>query len=612
MVAELVETSRLWGRTAATVEMRQVEPLAEHLVKRSYGEPRWDRRRAAVVASEQVTLYGLPIVQSRTVQYGRIDPTAARELFIRRALVEGDWDQHHAFMRENEHRVEEVEALEARARRRDLLATEATRAAFFDTRIPEDVVGGRDFDRWWKKARQSEPTLLDYPMDVLIEGDARPNDRDRPGFWRQGTLDLTLSYRFDPGEAADGVTVHVPLALLGEVRETNFEWLVPAFREELVVALLRTLPKSLRTPLVPILDAAAALLANVKPRSGPLLEVLAEAIERLAGVRVSSLDWSLDDLPAHLRMTFSVEDENGSALATGLSLDALRDELRPTLMARLQHAMPDFTRHGMHSFEVESLPRTLDLPGGLRGFPALVDEGEAVGIQICETAGEQAVTMARGTRRLLRLNVPSPSHWVAGQLGTQLTLTLTAAPHESVGAAINDATTAALDALIASGGGPAWNAEAFTALSEHVRGELRPTTLDALRALGRILEAARAVREQLDALPATVMFAAAREDVARQLGRLVYPGMLAATGLARLDDVERYLRAAAQRLVRLPSHVAADRERMAVIHELEAQAAGRSDVMWLIEELRVAQLAPGTLIRPGATVKRVRETLATR
>ena len=232
MVAELVETTRLWGRTAAAVDIRQVEPLAEHLIKRSYGEPRWDRRRAAVVASEQVTLYGLAIVGSRTVQYGRIDPAAARELFIRRALVEGDWDQHHAFMRENERRVEEVEALEARARRRDLLASEAVRAAFFDARVPEDIVSGRHFDRWWKQARQTQPALLDYPMDMLIEGDVAPNDRDRPARWIQPSppLELALSYRFDPGSAADGVTVHVPLASLGAVRETNFEWLVPAFR----------------------------------------------------------------------------------------------------------------------------------------------------------------------------------------------------------------------------------------------------------------------------------------------------------------------------------------------------------------------------------------------
>ena len=419
MVAELVETTRLWGRTAAAVDVKQVEPLAEHLVKRSYGEPRWDRRRAAVVAPEQVTLYGLPIVGSRTVQYGRIDPAAARELFIRRALVEGDWDQRHAFMRENERRVEEVEVLEARARRRDLLASEAKRAAFFDERVPQDVVSGRHFDRWWKQARQTQPTLLDYPRDMLVEGDVAPNDGDRPARWKQGTLELALSYRFDPGSAADGVTVHIPLASLGAVRDTNFEWLVPAFRSELVVALLRTLPKRLRTPLVPIPDTATALLASVKPRSGPLLEVLAEAIEQTRGVRIDPGDWSLDDLPAHLRMTFSVEDEDGTVLASGQSLDALRDELRPRLTARLERAAPALARHGMRSFDIPSLPRTVTLPGGLRGFPALVDEGDAVGVRVCETAGEQSLTMARGTRRLLRLTVPSPRHWVIGQLGTR-------------------------------------------------------------------------------------------------------------------------------------------------------------------------------------------------
>ena len=612
MVAELVETTRLWGRTAAAVDVKQVEPLAEHLVKRSYGEPRWDRRRAAVVAPEQVTLYGLPIVRSRTVQYGRVDPAAARELFIRRALVEGDWDQHHAFMRENERRVGEVEALEARARRRDLLASEAQRAAFFAQRIPEDVVSGRHFDRWWQQARQTDPTLLDYPMDMLIEGEAAPNDRDRPARWIQPhpPLELALTYRFDPGSAADGVTVHIPLGTLATVREAGFEWLVPAFRQELIIALLRSLPKRLRTPLVPIPDTAAVLLATVTPRSGPLLEVLADAIERQRGVRIGPADWSLDGLPAHLRMTFSVEDEDGAPLASGQSLDALRDELRPRLNARLLDAEPALARHGMRSFDIPSLPRAVTLPGGLPGFPALADEGDAVGVRICETAGEQALTMARGTRRLLRLSVPSPRNWVIGQLGTQLSLTLAGAPHGTLDATIEDATDAALDALIASGGGPAWDAESFATLREHVRGNLRPVTLDALVALGQILEAAGAVRGRLDALPATAALGPAREDVARQLGRLVYPGMLAGTGLARLSDLERYLRAAAQRLERLPSRVAADRQRMATLHELEAQAVGRPELRWLIEEVRVAELAPGEYVRPGVSLRRVRESLA--
>ena len=619
MVSELVETTRLWGRTAAPVGLRRVEPLAEHLIKRSYGEPRWDRRRAAVVAPERVTLYGLTIVASRTVQYGRIDPAAARELFIRRALVEGDWDQHHEFMRENDRRVAEVEALEARARRRDLLADESVRAEFFAQRLPAEVVGGREFDRWWRQTRHADPSLLDYPMELLIRGDVAADGAGRPSVWRQGPLELALSYRFDPGSAADGVTVHVPLALLGEVREAGFEWLVPALREELLVALLRSLPKRLRTPLVPIPDTAAALLAAVTPRSGPLLEVLAEAIMALRGVAIGARDWSLESLPAHLRMTFSVEDAeadgngDGGVLAAGRSLEALREQLRPVLRARVAHAVPGLDQHGMRDFGLPSLPRTVELAGGLRGYPALVDEGESVGVAIFDSAAEQAASMVRGTRRLLVLTVPSPRTWVTAQLGPQLTLTLASAPHGSLDATLADAVGAAVDLLIGTGGGPAWDAAGFAALREHVRGEVRPATLDALRALGAILDAAHAVRDLLAELPATASLAAAREDVSRQLGRLVYPGMLAGAGIARLADVERYLRAAAWRLQRLPRNLAADRERMAVIHglEAEAEAAGRRrELLWLLEELRVTQLAPGPLVRPGATVKRVREALA--
>lgn len=217
--------------------------------------------------------------------------------------------------------------------------------------------------------------------------------------------------------------------------------------------------------------------------------------------------------------------------------------------------------------------------------------------------------MAEGTPRLLRLTVPSPDRWVTDRLGPQLTLALAAAPHGTLQAVIEDATNSALDALIRSGGGPAWDAVSFAALREHIRAELRPVTLDAVRGFGQILDAVRVVRERLDALPASALLGPAREDVARQLGRLVYPGMLAATGLGRLGDVERYLRAAALRLDRLPSHVLADGQRMAAIQELEAEAGGRGEVRWLIEELRVAQLAPGAPVRKGATVKRVREAI---
>ncbi|HMI68926.1 MAG TPA: ATP-dependent RNA helicase HrpA, partial [Solirubrobacteraceae bacterium] len=282
MAAELVETSRLWGREVARIEPAWVEPLAEHLARRTYSEPRWDRKRSAVVATERVTVYGLPVVAGRTVAYGRIDPELARELFIRRALVERDWDTRHAFFAENGRMLEEVDALERRTRRRDVLVGDEVLVAFFDERIPSDVVSGAHFDRWWRDERREHPDLLTYTRDLLVAPQvAGALDADgRPDTWRQGDLSLALSYEFEPGSDRDGVTVHVPLKALPQLRPDGFEWLVPALREELVTTLLRSLPKDLRRPLAPVPDPTARVLEALEPRREPLLDALAREVQR--------------------------------------------------------------------------------------------------------------------------------------------------------------------------------------------------------------------------------------------------------------------------------------------------------------------------------------------
>jgi ATP-dependent helicase HrpA len=268
MVAELVETSRLWGRTAARIQPGWIEPLAEHLVRRQFSEPRWDRRRGAVVATERVSLYGLPVVPGRTVPYGRIDPELARELFLRRALVERDWETRHAFFAENGRRLEEVEELEHRARRRDLLASDQELFAFFDERVPTDIVSAAHFDRWWKGARRRDPELLTYPRELLVRPEAAAAlEGERPALLRQGDLELALSYRFEPGTEQDGVTVHVPLKALPQLDPAPLAWLVPAFRAELVTTLIRGLPKELRRPLVPIPEVAEQVLARADPEA---------------------------------------------------------------------------------------------------------------------------------------------------------------------------------------------------------------------------------------------------------------------------------------------------------------------------------------------------------
>src|SRR4051794_31930823 len=319
MAAELVETSRLWGRTVARLDPQWIEPLAGHLLRRTYSEPRWSGSRGSVVATERVTLFGLPIVTERTVQYGRIDPELSRELFIRRALIEGDWKSRHEFLAENRRLVAEVEALEDRARRRDILVDDATLFAFYDERIPSDVVSAAHFDRWWRDARRADPARLTFTRDLLMRG-APDNPRDWPETWKQGELTLELSYRFEPGAEDDGVTVHVPLPVLGQLRPDRFEWLVPGLRGELVTTLIRSLPKERRRPLVPVPETAAAVLAALRPRRRPLLDDMSAQIERVRGVRVPASAFDLSRLPPHLRVAFQVEDEERGVLARGKDL----------------------------------------------------------------------------------------------------------------------------------------------------------------------------------------------------------------------------------------------------------------------------------------------------
>jgi ATP-dependent helicase HrpA len=629
MVAELVETARLFGRTAARIEPAWVEPLAEHLVKRTYSEPRWERRRGAVVATERVTLYGLPIVGGRKVGYAQIDPALARDLFIRRALVERDWDTRHRFFAENARMLEEVDKLEQRERRRDILVDDQVLYDFFAARIPERVVSAAHFDRWWKDARRSEPDLLTYTLELLVRPEARDalDGAGRPGAWRQGEATFPLTYAFEPGSERDGVTVHIPLAALPQVRDVGFDWLVPAFRVELVTALLRGLPKELRRPLVPVPETAALAVQRMKPRSGPLTEVLAREVSALKGTLVPAEAFDPGALPDHLKMTFSIEDEDGVVVAQGTDLAAVREQVKPQLRAGLSAATAGYERTGLRAWDgFDQLPREIALRGvgdAGRAFPALVDRGDHVDVKMMESRAAADQAMALGTRRLLLLSIPSPARPVIGRLDNRAQLLLAAAPHGSLAAVVDDATAAAADVLIAEAGGPAWDAAGFARLRAHVAGSLSARTSVVMRDVVDILSARADLHRRMETMVAPQV-RDARQDVAEQLGGLVYPGFVAATGAYRLGDVVRYLRAAERRLERLPDVVAVDRDRMAGVRELEADLrarinaytndgkpvpAGLTEAGWLIQELRVAQFAQALGVRGQVSAKRIRKVM---
>jgi ATP-dependent helicase HrpA len=599
VAAELVETSRLWARVTARIEPEWAEPLAAHLVRRSYSEPRWDTKRGAAVATEKVSLYGLPIVAARTVMFGRIDPAAARDLFITHALVEGDWQTHHTFFADNQRMLTDAEDLERKARRRGIVADDAALFAFYDRRIPAEVTSARHFDTWWKKARAADPGLLDLsPDDLIMPSAGEISADDYPARW----ADLPVSYEFAPGEPDDGVTVDIPLARLNQVSADEFSWQVPGLRQEMVTELIRSLPKQLRTTFVPVPDTARAVLPRLGPSRGDLLDALGTELSRLGGVHVPRSAWDESRLPAYLRVTFRVV-EDGRVLATGKDLEELRRRLRPRLQATLSQAAAGIIRTGLRTWDIGTLPRVFS-QGEVRAYPALADTGDAADVRLFETRAQADAAMLRGTRRLLLLQVPSGARAVAGRLPVSAKLAMSRHPYPGTDALLGDCAAAAADQVITEAGGPAWDEAGFTRLLEAARANLAARTADVVALAARALGEAHRVESSLAGTPSPQV-RAAFADLRAQLSGLVHPGFIAETGARRLPDLVRYLRGMSRRLEKMPEALGRDAERMAVVQQVtgdyqqtlaDLPPPRRDDpdvreVRWMIEELRVSLFA---------------------
>ncbi|HEX6443552.1 MAG TPA: ATP-dependent RNA helicase HrpA [Streptosporangiales bacterium] len=607
MAAELVETSRLWARTVARIEPEWIEPVAKHLVRRTYSEPHWEKKQGAVMAYERVTLYGIPIVTQRKVAYSSIDPALSRELFIRHALVYGDWETRHEFFHRNRELLDEVEDLERRARRRDIVVDDEALFAFYDRRVPDDVVSARHFDAWWKKARRKTPDLLTFDPDELVNAEATTvSASEFPDAWQQDDVTLPLTYRFDPGTATDGVTVDVPLAALNRVSPDSLSWQVPGLREELVTALIRTLPKAIRRNLVPAPEYAKKVLDRIEPGREPLLDALSRELGRLAGVTVPRDAWQPDRIPDHLKLTYRVVDERGKPLAEGADLEAVKAEVRPQLQATIAAVADDLERRGMRSWDIGTLPRFRERTHAghvVRAYPALVDEGDSVAVRLLETETQQRESTWRGIRRLLLLDLPAPIKVVDGRLSTPAKLALSNNPHGGIGPLLADCADCVLDALMADAGAPVWDAGGFARLRDAVRPEYADRLLDVVHEVQRILAAAHVVQAGVARLAAPAL-APAKADLEAQLAALVFPGFVTATGMRRLPDLVRYLRAMERRLEKLPENPGRDLARQQSVEAvtqdyedaLRAAADERArtalaDVRWMIEELRVSLFA---------------------
>lgn len=603
VVAELVETSRLYGRTAARIQPEVVERVAGDLVQRTYSEPHWDAGRGEVMAYERVTLYGLPLVARRRVGYARIEPVVARELFIRHALVEGEWQTRHHFFRDNARLRAELEELEERARRRDLLVGDDDVYALYDARIPTEVVSARHFDTWWKRQRHKTPDLLTFTRTDLLRTDDQAGT-DRPTTWRTGDAALPLTYRFEPGAADDGVTVHVPIDVLARLGGDEFAWQVPALREELVTALIRSLPKDLRRNFVPAPDTARAVLAAIEPGAEPLLAALQRELRRRTGVLVPVDAFDLEKLPPHLRVTFAVEAADGSEVARGKDLQELQERLTTPARQAVAHAVAgELERTGLRAWpdDLDELPRVIERAGQgrtVRGFPAFVDAGGAVHLRVLATPDEQNRAIGPGLRRLVRLSVASPVKAIARQLDPRTRLTLGTNPDGDLSALLEDCADAAADALMPT---PVWTRGEFAALQQRLGKTLAPTAAEIARAVERVLAAAHDVQLLLPTHPPPAQ-SDAIADVRAQLDRLLPPGFVTATGRAHLADLTRYLLAIRRRLDGLARNVQSDRERMDRVHAVQdaydellrelprtsTTAADVLDIARQIEELRVS------------------------
>ncbi len=622
MAAELVETSRLFARTVAAIDPAWAEELAGDLAHRSISDPHWSKDAGAAVAAEKVTLFGLEIVPRRRIQLARIDREQARELFLRHALVEGEWNLERspglakgdkrltAFERRNHELRRRLEKLEERERRRDILVGDEAVYAFYDARIPRDVFDVRSFEAWWRDASTRTPRLLEMTEADLIDDASRADERDFPMRWQQGDQVLSLAYRFEPGAPDDGVSVVVPLALLAQLDPDGFDWQVPGLRGELITALLRALPKAIRRHVVPAADWAATLgdeLAGAGPESHgghpplSLRAALAARIQRLANQPVTAADFEMERVPAHLTVTFRAVDPRGRAIGSSHDLAELQDRLagraRESVARSLQAPSPAARvspaaagtpgapgtpggspggapaasvaeRTGLTTWDVGTIPEVVDsrVAGGVvRGYPALVDEKTSAGLRIEATPERAARLHHSGVRRLMLLAVASPATYVLEHLTSAEKLVLAASPYPSAKALIEDARVAVADAVMArtaaQGAAGVRTPEQFAAVRNAFSASVVDDLFQAVSLTARILMLQREVDRAVKSQSAMTLMTALG-DVRAQVAGLLFPGFISRTGLARLAHVPRYLQGALDRVQRLADNPGRDRQRM--------------------------------------------------
>ena len=624
MAAELVETSRLWARDVATIDPAWVEKLGADLLKHNYSEPTWSRKRAAAIAHQKSTLYGVPIVADRTVPYHRVDPTAARDMFIRNALVAGDWNTHHAFFKTNAQALDDAAAYEEKARRRGLIVDEDTLFDFYDQRIPANVTTGRHFDSWWKKERRRNPELLDFDPAKLIDDSHEVTEESFPDHWRKGSIDYELTYKFEPGDPLDGVTVMVPIPMLAGLDTEGFDWLVPGLRLELVTELIRSLPKALRRTVVPAPEFAERAIDRLVPYEGTLTQQLADVLHELGGQGINATDFQPGKLPMHLRMNYGAIDKRGKIVDSDRDLAALirrqsghiKSSVSRVSRTAESTAVSEWTDDTLGAID-DTVTTNVD-DHEVTAYPALVATKDGVELKVHPTKAAADAAMVTTTLTLLMRDIAVNTAQMVKGLPLQQRVAVDSYPHGGADGLVNDARVAAIRDLMLEAGGPVRTPSAFQKLKDTIKPQVPGRVRQAVVAIAPGLAEYSNLQAEL-----AHWDGAAIDDMREQLEFLLPRNAITIHGMSHLRHLPRYIQAMRIRLEDMNLDPDRDADRQAEVDNAKAYLANRlrslppgrektrevKDIRWMVEELRVSLFAQRLGTAHAVSLRRIQKAV---
>ena len=624
MAAELVETSRLWARDVAAIDPAWVENLGGDLLKHNYSEPTWSRKRAAAIAHQKSTLYGVPIVADRTVPYHHVDPAAARDMFIRNALIAGDWNTHHAFFKANAQALDDAAAYEEKARRRGLIVDEDTLFDFYDQRIPAKVTTGRHFDSWWKKERRRTPDLLDFDPAKLIDDSHEVTEESFPDHWRKGSIDYELTYKFEPGDPLDGVTVMVPIPMLAGLDTEGFDWLVPGLRLELVTELIRSLPKALRRTVVPAPEFAERAVDRLIPYEGTITQQLADVLRELGGQGINATDFQASKLPAHLRMNYGAIDKRGKIVDSDRDLAALVQRQAGHIKSSVSRvsrtsestAVSEWTDDTLGKID-DTVKTTVD-GHEVTAYPALVATKNGVELKVHPTKAAADAAMVTTTLTLLMREISVNASQMVKGLPLQQRVAVDSYPHGGADGLVNDARIAAIRDLMLEAGGPVRTPAAFQKLKNTVKPQVPGRVRQAVVAIAPGLAEYSNLRAELAHWDGPAI-----DDMRAQLDFLLPRNAITVHGMSHLRHLPRYIQAMRIRLEDMNLDPDRDADRQAEVDNAKAYLSNRlrnlpagrektrevKDVRWMIEELRVSLFAQRLGTAHAVSLRRIQKAV---